>query len=132
MPSVQHDQNIIDALEKLPKTVFDKKHNLTIVLNGKNVRSNETRFEHIARKYHQLKVRDIESIVEGINHYVVFTKSRDKDSTYYYYIKRKGTDKGFIQLAIKLYDNDFGKAYVKTIYITYKIKQLFKFLKTLL
>ena len=39
------------------------------MVRNDRARSNETRFEHIAKKNHQLKVRDIELIPEGINEY---------------------------------------------------------------
>ena len=119
--SVQNDLNIIKALEELPRNIEDKKHNLTVCLDNNTTRSNETRFEHIAKKYHELKVRDIKRIPHGITHYVKFSKSKDHDETYYYFIKRGGKDRGFIQVAIKIYNDDHTKAYVKTIYITYRI-----------
>lgn len=86
-------------------------------------RSNETRFQRIAKKNHELKVRDIESIPEGIRCYVRFTKSKEQKDTYYYYIDRKGEDKGFIQLAIKLKEGESKIYYIKTIFITYRIKK---------
>ena len=85
-------------------------------------RSNESRFEHIAKNMHELKVRDIESIPEGINKYVKYSKSKELKDTYYYYIDRKGEDKGFLQIAIKLIEGEKNKYYVKTIFITYRIK----------
>ena len=71
---------------------------------------------------HELKVRDIESIPGGISNYIKFVKSKDIKDTYYYYIKRKGEDKGFIQVAILLDLNDKRLAYLKTIFIAYRLK----------
>ena len=116
-----YDQKLIDALKKIPSPIWDKKHKIFIYLNNDQARSNESRFEHIAKKNHELKVRDIESIPDGINGYVYFTKSKGIKDTYYYYIKRKGNDKGFIQVAILVDIKDKSRAYVKTIFITYKI-----------
>ena len=116
-----YDQKLIDALKKIPSPIWDKKHKIFIYLNNDQARSNESRFEHIAKRNHELKVRDIESIPDGINGYVYFTKSKEIKDTYYYYIKRKGNDRGFIQVAILVDIKDKSKAYVKTIFITYKI-----------
>lgn len=117
---LEHDQHIIDALEELPKEIVDRKHNLIICLDNNYSRNNETRFEHIAKKYHELKVRDIKAIPEGIIKYVKFEKSKEHKETFYYFISRKGEDTGFIQVAVKLYEHDKKRAYVKTIYITHR------------
>ena len=117
-----YDQRIIDALEKLPKTIEDKRHNLLINVQNDQARSNETRFEHIAKRIHELKPRDIAAIPEGIRNYVSFNKSKELKETFYYFIKRKGNDRGFIQVAVKLLEGETKKAYIKTIFITYKVK----------
>ena len=116
-----YDQNIIEALRKLPNPIKDKKHNLLIYIRNDRARSNETRFEHISKQYHDLKVRDIEAIPNGIRNYIMFRKSDKLKDTYYYYIKRKGEDKGFIQVAILVDLFDKTKAYLKTIFIAYRI-----------
>ena len=116
-----YDQNIIEALKKLPSPIEDKKHNLLIYLNNDQARSNESRFEHIAKNAHELKTRDIESIPEGIKKYIKYSKSKTLKDTYYYYIARKGEDKGFIQVAILIDLFDKKKAYIKTIFVAYKI-----------
>ena len=119
-----YDQRIIDALNKFPKVLEDKRHNLLIYVQNDQARSNETRFEHIAKKIHELKPRDIESIPAGIRNYISFTKSKELKETYYYFIKRKGNDKGFIEVAVKLLEGETTKAYIKTVFITYKAKNL--------
>ena len=68
----KYDQNIIEALEKLPKLMEDKRHGFVIEVKDDKARSNETRFQHIAKRTHELKVRDIECITEGIRNYVKF------------------------------------------------------------
>ena len=119
-----YDEKLIDALKKIPSPIWDKKHKIFIYLNNDQARSNESRFEHIAKKNHELKVRDIEAIADGINGYVSFYKSHELKDTYYYFINRKGNPKGFIQVAIKLIEGETNKYYVKTIYIAYRIKYL--------
>lgn len=118
----KYDQKIIEALKKLPPLIEDKRHGFVIRIRDDLARSNETRFQHIAKKMHELKVRDIECIPEGIKAYIRFSKSKDIKDTYYYYIKRKGGDKGFIQVAILVDINDKKVAYLKTIFIAYRIK----------
>ncbi len=118
----KYDLKLIEALKKLPPLIEDKKHGFIIDVRDDQARSNETRFQHIAKKMHELKVRDIESIPEGIKDYIKFAKSKEIKDTYYYYIKRKGGDKGFIQVAILVDINDKKIAYLKTIFIAYRIK----------
>ena len=79
-----YDAKLIEALKKLPPEIEDKKHGFIIQIRNDKSRSNETRFEHISKKMHELKVRDIESIPDGIKDYVLFTKSKDIKDTYYY------------------------------------------------
>jgi hypothetical protein len=118
----KYDLKLIEALKKLQPLIEDKKHGFIIDVRDDQARSNETRFQHIAKKMHELKVRDIESIPEGIKDYIKFAKSKEIKDTYYYYIKRKGGDKGFIQVAILVDINDKKIAYLKTIFIAYRIK----------
>ncbi len=118
----KYDLKLIEALKKLPPLIEDKKHGFIINVRDDQARSNETRFQHIAKKMHELKVRDIKSIPEGIKDYIKFAKSKEIKDTYYYYIKRKGGDKGFIQVAILVDINDKKVAYLKTIFIAYRIK----------
>ena len=118
----KYNLKLIEALKKLPSQIEDKRHGFIIQIRDDKARSNETRFQHIAKKMHELKVRDIESIPGGISNYIKFVKSKDIKDTYYYYIKRKGEDKGFIQVAILLDLNDKKLAYLKTIFIAYRLK----------
>ena len=120
--SEKYDSRIIEALQKLPKQIEDKRHGFVIEVEDDRARSNETRFQHIAKKEHLLKARDIEAIPEGIKNYIKFSKSNELKDTYYYYIKRKFGDKGFIQVAVITKNKDKKKAYIKTAFITYRIK----------
>lgn len=117
----KYDQNIIEALRKLPSEIEDKRHNFVIEIKNDKARSNETRFEHIAKKNHELKVRDIEAIPEGIKRYVRFLKSNEMENTYYYFINRKGKNKGFIQVAILVDEDNPNRARIKTVFIAYRI-----------
>lgn len=118
----KYDLKLIEALKKLPPQIEDKKHGFVIQIRDDRARSNETRFQHISKKNHQLKVRDIELIPEGIIKYAKFSKSLELKDTYYYFISRKGKDKGFIQLAIKLIEGEKKLYYIKTIFVSYRIK----------
>ena len=114
-------QKLMDALKALPNPMEDIKHGILIYIEG-NARSNQTREQHIIKESHQLKVRDIESIQNGITNYVAYKKDPTYEKTYNYYINRKGKDKGFIKVSIRISDENPHRAWVKTIYITYHIK----------
>ena len=122
-PKVYNPQLIIEEIEKMPNPFFDDVHNLTITIKGR-ARSNQTRKEHIAQYGHDLKVRDIALIVDSSKKIVFYKYKKDKNhkDTYNYYIKRKGEDKGFIKVSIQISKQNKKKAWVKTIFITNKIK----------
>ena len=103
--------------------MFDKKHDLYIYVEG-NARSNQSRVDHIVEYGHDLKIRDLEAVPEGIKNYFAYKKDPVYKNTFNYYIKRKGIDKGFIKVSIRISDNDPHYAWVKTIFISYKIKEL--------
>lgn len=118
----KHDQKIIDALTKIDSPIYDKKHNLYVYLDNNQSRSNETRFEHIAKFGHDLKVSDINVVKEGINNYLVYKKDPVYKQTFNYYLLRRGDKKGFIKISIQIDSANPTKAWVKTIFITYRIK----------
>ncbi len=117
-----YDLKLIEALKKLPSQIEDKRHGFVIEIKDDRARSNETRFEHIAKKNHELKVRDIEAIPEGIIRYIKYVKSEEIENTFCYYIKRKGEDRGFIQVVILIDEDNPKKARIKTIFIAHRIK----------
>ena len=119
-PRFYDPKPLIDAIEKLPNPMYDKRHGYYLYIEGMS-RSNETRVEHIVDCSHELKVRDIELIPDGIKNYFSYNKDEKKD-TYNYYLKRKGMDKGFVKVSIQIDSTDRTKAWVKTIFITYHIK----------
>ena len=119
--SEKYDNRIIEALKRLPPHIEDKRHGFVIEVKDDRSRSNETRFQHIAKKAHLLKVRDIEAIPEGVKNYVKFSKSKELKDTYSYFIKRKG-EKSFIQLTVLVDMYNRKRAFIKTAFITYRIK----------
>lgn len=122
-PPIYDSTLLIEAIKKWPSPMLDKKHDLSIYVEG-NARSNQTRVDHIVEYGHDLKVRDLESVPEGIKQYFAYKKDPVYKNTYNYYIKRKGMDKGFIKISIRISDINPHYAWVKTIYIAYKIKEL--------
>lgn len=120
-PSVYDPTKLIEAISKWPNPMFDKKHNLYIYVEGR-ARSNQTRVDHIVDYSHDLKARDLELIPEGIKTYFSYKKDPIYKDTFNYYFFRKGKDKGFIKMSIQIDANNKNRAWVKTIFITYKIK----------
>ena len=114
-------QKLMDALKALPNPMEDIKHGVLIYIEG-NARSNQTREQHIIKESHQLKVRDIESIPEGITNYLSYKKDPNNKGTFNYFIKRKGLSKGFIKVSIQIDNKNPKRAWIKTVYITYHIK----------
>ena len=112
---------LVEALNKIEFPLIDSKHGLSIFIIG-NARSNETRVEHIVKQSHELSVRDIELIPDGIKNYFAYKKDKSKKTTYNYYLKRKGKDKGFVKVSIKIDRKDKKKATIKTIFVTYNLK----------
>ena len=120
-PSIYDPSCLIDAIRKWPSPMYDKKHGYYIYLEGK-ARSNQTREEYIVKCNHDLKVRDLESVHQGITNYVEYRKDPVYKNTWNYYIERKGQDRGFIKVSIRIDDNNPKHAWIKTIFIAYKIK----------
>lgn len=59
---LSYEEKMLNALEKLPNPIIDKKHNLRIYIIDDRVRSNQSRFEHIIESRHGLRPSDIERI----------------------------------------------------------------------
>ena len=120
-PNIYDPSCLIDAIRKWPNPMYDKKHGYYIYLEGR-ARSNQTREEHIVKYNHALKVRDLEMVPQGIINYVDYRKDPVYKNTWNYYIERKGQDRGFIKVSIRIDDNNPKHAWIKTIFIAYKIK----------
>ena len=120
-PKYYNPEKLIEAINKLPNPLIDKKHNLEIYIEG-YARSNQTRVEHIVDYSHELRARDIKLIEKGIKDYYFYKKDKTYKNTFNYYIKRRGLDKGFIKVSIRIDDYNPKKAWIKTIFITYVVK----------
>ena len=115
--AIHYDQNLIRALRKLPSPIRDVRHNLTVYLDDRQARSNQSRFEHIARNFHELTVKDIESIPKGIVLESKLKKDKVRKDTYNYYFPRKRNDGRFIKISIKIEDYEKRTAIIKTIFV---------------
>ena len=113
--------HLIEVIEKWPNPLYDKRHGYYIYVEGR-ARSNQTRVEHIVKCGHNLKARDLELVPEGISNYFEYKKDKVYKNTFSYYIRRSGNNKGFIKVTIRISDNDQKHAWIKTVFITYKIK----------
>jgi hypothetical protein len=120
-PKIFNPKKLIQVINSWKFPILDKKHGFRIYIEEK-ARSNQTRLEHIIKCGHDLKTRDLETVPNGINNYFSFKKDPVYKNTYNYYIKRKGEDRGFIKVSIQLDKTDKSYAWIKTIFITYKIK----------
>ena len=112
-----YEQKLIDALEKLPNPLIDKKHNLKIYFIDDRARSNQSRFEHIIDSRHCLSTSDIERIARYINHSKLKMEHERKES-FNLFIKRNGFNNEYIKIALKIEDDNPSIAFVKTIFIT--------------
>ena len=66
-------EKLIEVIEKWSLPIYDIKHDLYIYVEGQ-ARSNQTRLEHIVESSHDLKVRDLMDVPNGINGYFVYKK----------------------------------------------------------
>lgn len=120
-PKVYNPTKLLMEIQKWNLPFFDKKHNHYIFVEGR-ARSNQTRIEHIVEYGHNLNTRDLGLIPIGINSYFDYKKDPVHKKTFNYYIRRGGKDKGFIKVSVMISDTDKTKAWIKTIFITYKLK----------
>ena len=120
-PRYYKQNKLAEAIDNLPSPLYDRKHNLYIYIEGR-ARSNRSRVEHIIEIDHGLKVRDVANLEYDINHYFRYRKNPVYKNTFTYYILRRGKSKGMVKIAIRISEVDPTKAWIKTIYIAYKIK----------
>lgn len=115
-----YDEHIIDALQKIKFPI--------IGVGGKKfyVREkarNETGIEHIARKDHRLKVRDIEAIAEILMHPKFVCTDPDNPVYKNYYGIRKGEKQTLLlKIVTSPLKNDKSKEEIITIYPANSIK----------
>ena len=86
-PKVYNPEHLIEAIKKWPNPMYDKKHGYYLYVEGR-ARSNQTRIEHIIEYGHDLKVRDLELVPDGIKNYFDYKKDPVYKNTFNYYIKR--------------------------------------------
>lgn len=112
---------MIDVLNTLPNPIEDKRHDLFIYFKNNRARSNETRFERIIEKRHELKPSDIKRIPKCLKK-AIFKVDKERLESYSVYIKRNQYSDEYIKISLKI-DRDNPKvAIVKTIFITKNIK----------
>lgn len=115
-----YDQNIVDALRKLKYPIIGV-GGKRFVLRKKA--RNESGEEHIARKDHRLKVRDIEEIPSVLKHPQYMCDDPDNQIYKNYYGIRKGKGRGtFIKIVTSPIKNDKTKEEIVTVYPTDSIK----------
>ena len=121
-PKTYNPAHLIEEIEKWPNPMLDKRHGYSLYVYNERARSNQNRVEHIIKYSHDLKARDLELVPDGIINYFVYKKDPTYKDTYNYYIIRKGKDRGFVKISIQIDNEDRKKAWIKTIFITYRIK----------
>ena len=65
-PRIYNPVHLVEAIEKWPNPIYDKKHGYYIYVNDNRARSNETRTEHIVEYGHDLKARDLKSYLKEL------------------------------------------------------------------
>ena len=115
------DENIVKALLKLKVPIIGK--------NGKKffIRDDaryESGIEHIAKKSHRLKVRDIESISKILKHPSFEVEDPNNKNYRNYYGVRKGLNKNqsLLKIVTWPYETDGSKELIVTIFPTNSIK----------
>lgn len=116
-----YEQKLIDALEKLPSPLIDKRHNLKIYFVDNRARSNQSRFEHIVNQRHGLRPSDLERVNRCIKK-CIFRKDLERSETYNIYIRRTNYSDEYIKIGVKIDPSEPEIAMVKTIFITKVIK----------
>ena len=117
-----YDQNLLNALKKIPHVIEDKRHNLTIHFENDDARSNQSRFEHIVKQSHRLTVKDVETIDKELTKSAKLKKDKSRKGSYNYYIQRNKCSGEYIKISISIDKLDNHIAKVKTIFITKVIK----------
>ena len=114
---LSYEEKMINALEKLPNPLIDKKHNLEIYFINNRARSNQDRFKHIINYKHSLLASDIERIPRYINSSKLKI-DKERKNTSNIYIKRSGCRNEYIKISLKIDPKSPNIAIVKTIFIT--------------
>ena len=118
----KYDSKIIEELKKLPSPIHDKRHNWDIYFTNDRARSNQNRFEHISRFFHELTAKDIKSIPEAIASGAILKMEKGRKDTFNYYFLRKGPAKRYVKISVQIFDWKRRSVKVKTIVTTNKLK----------
>ena len=118
---ISYEEKLIKALRELPSPLEDKRHNLKIYFDDSRARSNQSRFEHITNKRHELLPSDIKRIPRFIKT-CIFRKDLERTNTYNIYIKRNNYSGEYIKISIYVSPSEHGIGIVKTIFITKVLK----------
>ena len=114
------DENIIKALTKIRTPIIGKGG---IKFYFRDKARKETGFEHIAKKSHRLKVRDIESVESILKHPILVRKDPNNPTYKNYYGSRHGNDNvKLIKIVTWVPYRESTTEYIMTIYPTKKIK----------
>lgn len=113
------DENIIKALSKIRTPIIGKDE---IKFYFRDKSRKETGFEHIAKKSHRLKVRDIESVESILKHPILVLKDPNNPTYKNYYGSRHGNNRDYIKIITYMDKYDSKKETIITIYPTKKIK----------
>ena len=119
--NLTREEKLIEALNKLPNLLEDKKHRILIFFTNSHARSNQKRFDHISVLRHDLLPGDIRRIVKQINKSIL-KKDVERKDTYNLYIERNNYKKEYIKISLELNFKESNKAQVKTIFITKNMK----------
>lgn len=63
---LSYEEKMVKALRSIPNPIEDKRHGIFIYFIDERARSNESRFEHIIEKRHELLPSDIKRIPKCI------------------------------------------------------------------
>ena len=116
------NNRLLEYLLSVKSPILDKRHNLVVYLDDNRARSNQTRFEHIVRDNHRLKVCDLKRLFTLFTVEGKLKKDFLRKDTYNYYLTRNSKGNEFIKMSIQLDKNDKSKGKIKTIFITRNVK----------
>ena len=105
-----------DIRNTIYSPIYDARHNFAIYFVNDKARSNQDRFEHISKNFHELTVKDIESIPEGLTTKAKLKQEKGRKDTYNYYFIRKRDKTHFVKISVKVIDWKNRVAVVKTIF----------------
>ena len=116
-----YEEKMIRALNSIPNPIEDTRHGISIYFVDNRARSNQSRFDHIIDKRHELLPGDIKRIPNKIKQ-SIFKKDMERTETYNIYIKRNSYNNEYIKISVKIEDNNPHVAVVKTVFITETVK----------